>query len=278
MTPAALLSRTAEVLALPVVKAVLVLILGLLLVRLVAAFVQRQLSSGTGAHWALVARKGINYVGVVVVLMTAGQVAGIDLTAVIATAGLATVAIGFAAQTSLSNLIAGLFLLIDRPFKVGDIIELEGRSGVVMEISLLSTFVRTFDNILVRWPNEVVLKATILNLSRFPARRVDLRVGVAYGSDLAKARAVLTEAVRSLDCVLLEPAAEAVTVALQDSSVALEVRAWVNQGTFLGSRTQLVECIHSSLGDAGIEIAFPQITVWRGGVGTAPIDGGEPQP
>ncbi|MCB9682827.1 MAG: mechanosensitive ion channel family protein [Alphaproteobacteria bacterium] len=248
----------------PAVVGTLTLCVGLALVWLVATFVHRRLLASGSAHMALVMRKAVSYVGVALVLLQTAHNLQIDLSAVVATAGVATVAVGFAAQTSLSNLIAGLFLLFDRPFRVGDIVELEGRQGVVLEISLMSTLVRTFDNVLVRWPNEVVLKATILNYSRFGVRRVDVKVGVAYGTDLARARAVLTAALQDVPYVLLEPGLEVITVGLLDSAVGLEVRAWVARTDFLDGRTAVVETIHTALGEAGIEIPFPQVTVWHG--------------
>ena len=121
-----------------------------------------------------------------------------------------------------------------------------------------------FRSVLVRLPNEVVLKSTILNYTRYPARRIDMRVGVAYGSDLARARAVMTQAVAAQPSVLLEPAPYAIARAFNDSSVELEVRAWVAQADFLVGRTAVVDAVHNSLRDAGIAIAFPQVVVWSG--------------
>ena len=246
----------------PGVQAVTVLLVGFAGVRVLALLAHRR-ASYTSPHWALVARMVVNYGGVMAVLLVAARVVGIDITSLIATAGVATVAIGFAAQTSLGNLIAGLFLLVDRPFQVDDTVELEGRLGIVREITLLSTLVRTFDGILVRWPNEVVLKSTILNYTRYPARRVEVRVGVAYGSDVARARQVLQDAVEDLEMVLLEPSCEVVTRGFLDSAVELEIRAWVQPSDFLAGRTAVVEAAHHALREAGIEIPFPQLGLWR---------------
>lgn len=251
----------------PWVRALAILVFGILVVRLLGALIHRRMKAGTNAHWALVARKITAYTGTAVVLLAVARTLGLDLTALAATAGVATIAVGFAAQTSLSNLIAGLFLLVDRPFEVGDTVEIEGRLGIVREISLLSTLVRTFDSILVRWPNEVVLKSTILNYTRFPARRVDIKVGIAYGSDLPQARKVLLAALQELESILIEPVPEVVTRGFLDSAVELEVRVWVAQSLFLRGRTETVETIHRALAEAGIEIPFPQVKVWRSDAG-----------
>ena len=242
-------------------RAVFVVVVGLVLVRLVSLTVQSRVAKTAGPHWALVGRKVVDYGGALAVLLTATHVLGINLTALLATAGVATIAIGFAAQTSLSNLIAGFFLFVDRPFDVGDSVEMESRRGVVLEIKLLSTLVRTMDNVQVRWPNEVVLKSTILNYTRFPARRLDLRVGVAYGTDVPRARRVLLEALTTLPIALVEPRPDVVARAFLDSAVELEVRAWVAQEDYVNGRTKIVELVHATLNQHDIQIPFPQITI-----------------
>ncbi len=262
MTPAAFVEVARGWLELPAVRALAILVAGMFAVRAAAALAHRRVASGASAHWALIARLVVTYGGGLVVLLTSARVLGVDLTALLATAGIATVAIGFAAQTSLGNLISGLFLLFDRPFQVGDTVELEGRLGVVQEITLLSTLVRTFDGILVRWPNETVLKSTILNYTRYPARRIDLRVGIAYDADIPRARAVLMDALSGCQEVLLDPPPDVVARAFLDSSVELEVRAWVPQSRFLAGRTAVVQTVHAALAEAGITIPFPQRTVW----------------
>jgi small conductance mechanosensitive channel len=175
-----------------------------------------------------------------------------------------TVALGFAAQTSIGNLIAGIFLLVDRPFEVGDHVQIEGKHGHVESISLLSTHVRTFDNLLVRWPNEFVLRAMIINFARNPAWRIELPFRVAFGSDVERAREVVTRAAKRCRFTLLDPEPIVWGMRIEESGVALELRAWVDRADFLPARTELVMAIHDSLRDAGIEIPYPQLTVSRG--------------
>jgi small conductance mechanosensitive channel len=260
---------------LPGVRALLVLAGGLIVVNLVAREVQRRVARTARPHWGLVASRVVGWSGVLLVGVAAARTWGLDLTAVLATAGVATVAVGFAAQTSLSNLIAGLFLLIDRPFDIGDTIEMEGRVGSVQEITLMSTLVRTFDNLRVRWPNEVVLKSTILNYSRYKARRVDVRFPVPFGGESAKSRALLVQALRQLPTVLLDPEPDVVGRGFVDRGVDLEARVWVRQQDFLKGRTQIVECIDRTLAEAGLRIAWPQVVVHRPDVIPAGAGGGD---
>ncbi len=111
----------------------------------------------------------------------------IDLTGVLAAAGIVGIVIGFAAQTSVSNIISGFFLLSDKPFEIGEAIEIDGQAGHVLDISLLSTRIRTFDNRYLRIPNSAVANARIVNLSRYEIRRLDIQVGIAYKENIQKA-------------------------------------------------------------------------------------------
>lgn len=258
-----------EALSWPPLVAALWVVLGFLVIRLLSRLVHRRLGR-THAHYALIGRTVVVYVGFVVIVIGAARALGVDLTALLATAGILTVAVGFAAQTSLSNLIAGVFLLVDRPFEVGDTIEVEARLGVVQEVTLLSTFVRTFDNILVRWPNEVVLKATILNYTRYPVRRVDLRFALAFGTDLEAARAAVVEALAHSPVVMLDPQPEVVLRGFLDRGVEVEVRAWVPQPEFLRGRNDVVRITDEALRAAGVAFALPQLTIWRGDVPAHP--------
>jgi len=252
----------------PWLRGAIALALGMIVALAVGSLLNRRLRRAGMPHRAMVFSKVVTYIGVVLAVVVAAGAAEVEIDKVLATAGILTIAVGLAAQTSLSNVIAGLFLLLDRPFQVGDSVEIEGRGGTIERISLLSTFLRTWDNLLVRWPNEVVMKATILNYVGYPARRVDVRVGIAYGSDVGAARRALTEAVGALPSVLLDPAPQVIATQFLDSAIELQVRVWVPRVEFLEARSLIVETIQTALTDAGIEIPFPQRTVWhRGAVG-----------
>jgi hypothetical protein len=118
---------------------------------------------------------------------------GFDFTVLLGAAGIVTVAVGFASQTSASNLISGLFLTLERAVQPGDVVTVGGRTGEVISVDLLSTKLRTFDNLLVRIPNETMVKSEIVSLNRFPIRRFDLTVGVAYDSDLGLVQKTLLD-------------------------------------------------------------------------------------
>lgn len=244
-------------------QAALVFVVGMLLTLPVGAFIESQLLRAGRVHAGAVTRKLVRYGGAVVLAVTAAEIAGYDLRAVLATAGILGVAVGFAAQTSLSNLIAGLFLLLDRPFEVGDIVETDGRIGIVHEMRLLSTMVRTFDNLLVRWPNEVILKARIVNYTAFPVRRLDLPLRIPSGSDIPAVMALLVQTMKDSPLFLLEPAPEVRLVDLQANGVTLELRAWLDRDLWIDGRDALIQAVHDALHRAGVPPIVPAFEVHK---------------
>ena len=187
---------------------------------------------------------------------------GLSLTGLLVTGGILGIIIGFAAQTTISNFLAGIFLFIDRPFKVGDPVSIGSVSGVVTEISILSTKVRTWDGYVVRMPNQDVFTATISNYSRNVARRIVIQVGIAYGSDIARAKEAIMRALEEHPYVLVKPAPDVFVDSFGDSAIILNVRAWAPNKVWFATRMQLPDIIKKALDDAGIEIPFPQLDVY----------------
>ncbi len=248
----------------PYGRAALIFAAGFVVLKLAAALVARSLSRGSASHRSMVARKAVMYIGTVALFLGAAGAADIDLTTYLAAAGVLTVAVGFAAQTSIGNLIAGIFLIIDRPFEVGDHVQIEGKHGHIEAISLMSTHIRTFDNLLVRWPNEFVLRAMIINFARNPAWRLEIPFRIHHGADIARARQVVSERAKRSRHVLIDPPPVVWGIQIEEHGIGLELRAWIDREYFLEARTDLVAAIHDGLRAANIEIPYPQLTVSRG--------------
>jgi len=182
---------------------------------------------------------------------------GIQTTSIVAMFGAATLAIGLALQGAMSNLAAGVMLMIFRPYKAGDFVDAAGRFGLVEEISLFTTEIKTFDNQQIIIPNGKIWGEDIVNHSHHAIRGVDMRFGVAYGEDLDKSRSVIAEVLKNHPQVLNNPEPFIEVETLNDSSVDFLVRPFCNGADYFGLRYSIPELIKKALDDANIEIPFP---------------------
>lgn len=246
------------------VSALLTLIIGIAiaiaLARLAGKLVQRHGS----AHLAMIARKAVFYIGLIIVIATTLMALDVNLTAALGAAGILTFAIGFASQTSLSNLISGLFLLGERPFEVGDLIIVGGTRGIVLSIDLLSVKLRTPDNLFVRLPNESIIKNEFTNVTRFPIRRVDVNIGVAYREDPQRVMQVLREVADANPFCLDEPEPLVLFKDFGASSLDFLLGVWVEKTQFLKLKNSIMVDIKARFDAEGIEIPFPHLTLYTG--------------
>ena len=192
---------------------------------------------------------------------------GLDLSGLLVAGGIFGVVIGFATQSVVSNLISGIFLMIEKPVKQGDSVELpgEGISGTLIDISTFSARIRQFDGTIIRIPNESFFTANIRSLSTSPVRRSEGIVGIAYKEDIDGAIAVLEKEIRnSMPYVLLEPAPEFRIKELADSSVNIEILVWHPREDWGQVSPKLLKVAKKALDKAGIEIPFPQRVLWQG--------------
>jgi small conductance mechanosensitive channel len=192
------------------------------------------------------------------VILAALAQLGIQTTSFIAVLGAAGLAVGLALQGSLSNFAAGVMLIVFRPFKVGDFIEAAGTAGVVEEIMIFSTKLKSPDNKQLYVPNGSILSGTITNYSAKNQRRVDMVFGCSYGDDIKKAKALLEEIVKANALVLDDPAPTIGVLELADNSVNFAVRPWVNTPDYWDAYFQITEAVKQRFDEAGLSIPFPQ--------------------
>jgi small conductance mechanosensitive channel len=212
------------------------------------------------------------------VVMAAGQL-GFQIASLLAGLGIVGLAVGLAAQDTLANLVAGITILWDRPFRIGDNVTVAGTFGTVQEIGLRTTRILTNDKIDAILPNKTIINEKILNHTRTPQLRLGIPVGIGYGEDIREARRVLVEAVAGNPAVLADPAPKVVVVQLGDSAVGLEVRVWLTDPHLENEvKVDLVERVKLALDAAGIEIPFPTRTVLLSGDTPPPRQGGPEQP
>jgi small-conductance mechanosensitive channel len=240
------------------VNAAVVLILGYVLGKLLsltAMFIARRY---TGAQGVMIARRVGFWLIMGAAIASAMSQLGFEVGALLGAAGILTVALGFASQTSASNLISGLFLIGERPFVVGDIIKVGNTTGEVLSIDMLSVKLRTFDNLFVRVPNESLIKSEITNLTRFPLRRIDLTLGVAYKENMARVREVLMRVAEQDPQCLAEPAPLFIFLGIGDSSLDFQFSVWTLRENFLEVKNRLLASIKNTFDEQGIEIPYPQ--------------------
>jgi len=200
----------------------------------------------------------VRMVLLIVVIIAAIGALGIQTTSFIAIFGAAGLAVGLALQGSLSNFASGVLIVLFRPYKVGDFIEAAGINGVVEQVQILTTILKTGDNKQVIVPNSQIMDSIITNYSANDTRRVDMVVGVSYEDDLDKVRRTLEELVAAEKRVLDEPACTIAVSALADSSVNFIVRPWVNTSDYWGVMFDMTEAIKKRFDKEGISFPYPQ--------------------
>ncbi|MFT5813221.1 MAG: small conductance mechanosensitive channel [Psychroserpens sp.] len=196
-----------------------------------------------------------------VVIIAAISHLGFNTTSLVAMVGAAGLAIGLALQGSLSNFASGILLIILKPFKNGDFIDVAGVAGIVEEIHIFSTRLRTGDNKTVIIPNVKITSSTITNFSTKPERRLDLVIGVSYHADLAKTKALLNKITHEHELVLKDKEIVVGVQELAKNSVNFVVRPWVTSADYWTLHRDLLEKIKVALDNAGIEIPYPQLSL-----------------
>ncbi len=197
----------------------------------------------------------------VVVIIAALDRLGVDTTSVLAIFATAGLAIGLALKDSLSNLAAGVMLVLFKPFKLGDFVEAGGVSGVVESIRIFSTLLKTPDNREIIVPNGQIYGGTIVNYSARDTRRIDLVFGIGYDDDIRQAKALIEQIMAADERILDDPAPAVMVAELADSSVNLAVRPWVRSEHYWAVRADLLERVKLAFDEAGISIPYPQTDV-----------------
>lgn len=203
----------------------------------------------------------VNIVLYVILLVTIVAIMGVPMASVIAAIASAGVAIGLALQGALSNFAGGIMILLFHPFRVGDFIEVNGFSGTVSDIDVFYTFLKTGDNKSVTVPNGSIMSNSVINYSVNGTRRVDLDIGVAYGTDIDRVKAILLEEASKHEMVLKDPEPFCRLSEQGDSSLNFVLRVWAETANYWQVRFDLLESIQKRLDAEEIEIPYPQLDV-----------------
>jgi small-conductance mechanosensitive channel len=248
----------------PVARSLIVLVSlmsGYLFGKMSSRAVERALGKTLDSHQVMVGKRVAFYGVFILATLTGLNEAGINLSVLVGAAGVASVAIGFASQTTMSNLISGIFMVIERPFQVGDIIKVASTTGEVSTLGLFSTILKTADNMMVRIPNETLMKSEIVNTTRYPLRRIEVQVGVSYSADIGVVRQMLLKTISSLEITRSEPAPNVLFKSFGDNAINLSVDLWVERERIFEATNVAAEAIKKTLEAAGVDLPFPQRTL-----------------
>lgn len=249
--------------SLRVAGALVVFYIGMRLARWVVGLGERALGRAQVEATAVLFLRKVAYIALLVVLVLAvlQTFFGVQATSMFAVLGAAGLAIGLALKDSLSNVAAGVMLVTLKPFRVGDVVEIGGKSGKVENVSIFQTVLRGADNQTIVLPNSLITGAPIINLTPDTMRRIELIVGIGYADDIDEARRSALSVMRADSRVLREPPPDVLVYSLGDNSVQLGIRCHVGNADYFNTRCDLTEAIKKAFDTAGISIPFPQRVV-----------------
>jgi len=245
-------------------RAIALLTIGFIVAKVISRFSLQFISKIFTAHTSQLIQRGTYYLIFTLFIFSALLELGFNLNVLLGAASVLTVAIGFASQTSASNFISGIFLMAERSFVIGDVIKVGNTVGEVLSIDLLSVKVRTFDNLFVRLPNEALIKSEVTTLTKFPIRRLDMKIGVAYKENIAKVKDVLEKVAFDNPLCLEEPKPLYIFLGFEDSSLSLQFSVWAKRESFLELKNSMYEQIKNAFDEENIEIPFPHLSLYTG--------------
>ncbi len=246
------------------VLAAIILVIGLLIIYSVAFVVKKMLPRKWSKQRQMIVNRFVQYSGYVFLFFILISELNIDLAAIFGAAGVIGIIIGFASQTSIGNIVSGFFLVSEKSFELGDVIKIGDKSGVVYSIDLLSIKIKTFDNQLIRFPNQTVISSEVINVTRFPIRRLDFEVSVAYKEDLERVKTLLEKIARENPLSLDEPEPLIVFKSFGASGIDILLGVWFEKTNYLKVKNSIFQEIKKRFDEEGIEIPFPHISLYTG--------------
>jgi len=242
------------------------LALGIPMVRLAGKWIKKVSHDKLSDQHSMIFQKLIHYIGYIIIAFSILNIFGFEISTLLGAAGIIGIAVGFASQTSVSNIISGWFLIAEKPFEINDVINVGATTGVVLSIDMLSIKLRTFDNKFVRIPNETIIKTEVTNVTRFPIRRVDINVGVAYKENVDHVKRILMDIAKKNILCLNEPEPMIIFTGFGNSSLDFLFLVWAVKEDWLKLKNSIMEEIKNRFDEENIEIPFPHISLYSGSV------------
>lgn len=243
------------------VRVMLILLIGIPLIRLIRNVVKRLIKDRLSAQSEQLLVRAVYYISSLILLISVLNEFGFKLSALLGAAGVFGIAVGFASQTSISNIISGIFLISEKPFMIGDAVQIGTTVGIIESIDLLSIKLKTYDNRFVRVPNETMIKTEVINITRYPIRRANLNISVSYNEDLRRVLAVLSEIAASEPLAISEPEPLLHVDSFGDSGININFGVWANTENVVLLKTALMLSIKERFDKENIEIPYPHMTL-----------------
>ncbi len=239
-------------------KFLLILSFSILISRVLTLYLRRSLKDKVSKDVGETVLKFLYYGSLIVVFISILPLIGLDPSGLLLAGGITGIIIGFASQNIVGNLVSGFFLMIERPIKIGDQVQINDISGYVTDIRIISTLIRTYDGLLVRIPNQQVFTTNITNIVGHPVRRFEWTIGIRYSDDANAAIFLIKDLIDMEPFALLNPSPSVYVNDLGESSVKLIIRIWAPVSEWFSLKTRLLWNIKQTLEENGIEIQFPQ--------------------
>jgi small-conductance mechanosensitive channel len=239
-------------------KFLLILSFSILISRVLTLYLRRSLKDKVSKDVGETVLKFLYYGSLIVVFISILPLIGLDPSGLLLAGGITGIIIGFASQNIVGNLVSGFFLMIERPIKIGDQVQINDISGYVTDIRIISTLIRTYDGLLVRIPNQQVFTTNITNIVGHPVRRFEWTIGIRYSDDANAAIFLIKDLIDKEPFALLNPSPSVYVNDLGESSVKLIIRIWAPVSEWFSLKTTLLWNIKQTLEENGIEIQFPQ--------------------
>lgn len=251
------------------ISALLIFIVALVIVKLMALQMRRTLKDKMDKEHLELLSKVVSYGIIIIAIIWIMPTVGLEPSGLLVAGGIVGLAIGFASQSIIGNLISGIFLMGERPAKIGDLVEISDELGIIEDIKIISTTIRTLDGNLIRIPNETVFTTNIINYTNTPVRRFAYTVGISYADDADQAMGIIKGLINDHPLALVNPSPQVYVEDLGDNSVDIMVRIWSPSTEWFAVKMELLWKIKQALDAAGIEIPFPQRVIWDGNLQAA---------
>ena len=251
-----------NVTVLDLAMALIILVVSIGLAKALALYTRRLLKEKVDKGHLEIVVKVLYCAIVVTAVLVALPFVGVKPSGLLVAGGVVGLAIGFASQSIIGNLISGIFLIIERPIKMGQSVNIEGTVGIVEDIRIMSTTLRTFEGLFVRIPNQKVFTTNITNYVANVARRVDYTIGIPYTAEAEKAISLIKKLIEAEPFALKNPEPMVYVDNLGDNSVDLQVRFWAPVSEWFSIKTKMLWRMKKALEEEGIEIPFPQRVLW----------------